>query len=117
MSEKKVVTFPLLSYNTTLKCLGELGLKVTEADLKAPKTKTILPIYVSFVDLLMGVNFEEAMQPQLTAQDVLEHPELHTYSIGEIMFVKSLYAIFLFFVFFSKKSFNGRKNRWCAVFD
>jgi hypothetical protein len=91
MSDKRV-TFPLLSYNTTLKCLGELGMKVTEADLKAPKSKTIRQIYMNLVDLLMGVNFEEPLQPQLTAQDVLEYPELHTNSIGEIMFVKSLYV-------------------------
>lgn len=70
--------------------MNELGMKITEDDLKTPKRNQLKIIYENFVDLLMGVSREDAKQPDFTVADVLEHQDLHETSIGEIMLVKSL---------------------------
>ena len=85
-------TFPLLSSSVICECMGELGMELSDSDLREPKRATMTQVYENFVDLLMGVSRADAEQQPLTsvAFDVLEHPELHEQSMGEIMFVKSL---------------------------
>lgn len=84
-------TFPILNEQTITVCLSDLGINIDEAELKAPKSKTMFTVYAQFVDVLMGVNADEALKPpQFAALDVLEHQELHETSLAEIMFVKSL---------------------------
>ena len=88
--KKETGTFPILKDDAICSCMKELNMDLDVASLRAPKPKQLATIYENFVDLLMGVSRDEAMQPQFAALDVLEHPELHETSIGEIMFMKSL---------------------------
>ena len=89
-SRRQPGTFPLLTSQVICECMGELGMKLSEQELRDPKRTTMALIYENFVDLLMGVSRADARAPAESALDVLEHPELHDNSIGEIMFIKSL---------------------------
>jgi type II secretory pathway pseudopilin PulG len=85
-------TFPILASSVITECLQELGMELTEADLREPKPRTMALVFENFVDLLMGVSRDDSapLTANATAMDVLEHPELHDTSLGEIKIVKAL---------------------------
>jgi hypothetical protein len=85
-------TFPILASSVITECLQELGMELTEADLREPKPRTMALVFENFVDLLMGVSRDDSapLVTNATAMDVLEHPELHDTSLGEIKIVKAL---------------------------
>ncbi len=86
-------TFPILASSVITECMQELGMELTEADLREPKARTMALVYENFVDLLMGVSRDDSAPLSAThasALDHLEHPELHDNSISEIKIVKAL---------------------------
>jgi hypothetical protein len=85
-------TFPILASSVICECMAELGMEMTDADLREPKSKTMASVYENFVDLLMGVSRDDSapLNASNAPLDVLEHPELHDTSISEIKIVKAL---------------------------
>ena len=83
-------SFPLLQHKEIISCLDELGMDATEGEvLSKPSPEVLRPIYLKFVELLMGVDKDIIQEPEYdSVESCMEYPELHDESVGEVAFIQ-----------------------------
>ncbi len=83
-------SFPILDRKEILTCLQELGIAATEEDLTKPEEGRVRALYSRFVEDMMAFVIRESAQPQFSALDEIQNPELHDESLPEVYFMRSL---------------------------
>eukprot|EP00271_Cylindrocystis_brebissonii_P004192 TRINITY_DN15784_c0_g1_i1.p1 TRINITY_DN15784_c0_g1~~TRINITY_DN15784_c0_g1_i1.p1 ORF type:complete len:460 (+),score=149.04 TRINITY_DN15784_c0_g1_i1:662-2041(+) len=83
-------SFPILERKDIITNLAELEIAITEQDLMKPTAETMKPVFEQIVQSVSGVTREELTQPVFAAMDILDNPELHEESIGNLAFTRAI---------------------------
>lgn len=79
-----------LSYSEIISSLNELGIQITEKQLKNPTNIDVHDIYQRLVESVLEVDFNELSQQRFTSSEIFEYPELHENSIRQLELWKLL---------------------------
>lgn len=79
ISQREEFRFRLEKPTEIVKCLNELGINVTEADIACPEKNKDLhqQVYVQLAEMCTGISREEMSQPVFKGLQALNYPELH----------------------------------------
>ncbi len=86
--------FPTMKAPEIVQCCNEVGIPLTEDDIKNPHPTTIRNVLENFVWFLLGVRKEDLQQPRFRAMESLSYPEIHDEAIPELAFYRALYVFF-----------------------
>jgi kinetochore protein Nuf2 len=81
---------PPLKTPEIVQCCNEIGIPLTEDDIKNPHPTTIRNVFENFVWFLAGVKKEDLQQPRFRAMESLSYPEIHDEAIPELAFYRYL---------------------------
>jgi len=86
---KKQYSFPILKRKVIVSCMKELGINITDNDIKSPHEEKCKVIYASILEKLMGINVMNKQIP-FNRLDIFQFPQLHESSIISVRLFREM---------------------------
>mgnify|MGYP003883575667 CR=1 FL=1 len=74
----------MLKDNEILQCTSDMGIPLTESELKQPNFQVLRTVFTNAAESLMGVTADELNQPKFEGLDELSYPDLHEVSVPRL---------------------------------
>jgi len=86
---KKQYSFPILKRKVIVSCLKELGINITDNDIKSPHEEKCKVLYAQILEKLMGIDVMSKQIP-FNRLDIFQFPQLHESSIISVRLFREM---------------------------